>query len=897
MPATVDQNPPRFRNRPGSILPMALALLLSGCVTTTDVQFVEGVSWQQGTLRSATEIRQMIGPMSPAERTRNDMRAKSQYDAGLAAWRTSPRWTSVSDPTAFDNGLGKLVDAYATYLLESSQPANAVQVFQTAVAEADSKREYQQAIAYRIRLADTLSVIGQLERAQSTLTDAQAVQDKVYGPLPATVSAQNDPSQTCNQAAIWAAQIRSGKVFGKAQLNSFASYYDQAVSNDPRIRYCDPSVSWMNYQSIRAFANDKDLYRKDQDFWRAMAGAALKANEVALAKSAVAKMTAAANAAATNTYPETSVGALAEAADGYMRNFHIQPYQMRVHKVSDTAYGLEVDFDTSLAGAELSMRYDDLAQAEALLAHAQQTFVTLKAYSDELRKRGHFGLKSEQRTREWQRVMAKVHLRHQRWQEALGLLEPYLAWSETFRDSLSLEERLPYFRGTSQGAYQDAILAHAALYNQTPSERAFDTALVALGKLKARHLKDALEASGKTGGLSAASAADKVNALVRRGSTYFSVADAGDTLITYLADANGKTIRLARKSAGFDSNVLALRNSLAERRLFDTRTARNISALVLGNLEPRVFGQRPLVAEIDGPLSFLPVELWLDEKMTPLGAQSAVSYLPTLAMADAPLPASAGKGVLALGDARFDQTLQIDTLGATKEMTNRGTRATPGFAPLPETRDEINAILKNVREGGTAILGANATKAAFLQESEKAPYRYLHFATHGVVGGEIPRLNEPALVLTPEPGDPGFLTASEIGRLTVRSDLVVLSACNTGNGEYFNGEGLMGLGRAFILAGARAVVVSMWPVDSLTTKELMIHFYLELEKTGDARQALASARRAIMGGKGGGAGDSRNLQRLPAKTQEGDFKDRKNPFFWAPFVLIEASTEPSRQRQ
>ncbi|SDI76007.1 CHAT domain-containing protein [Propionivibrio dicarboxylicus] len=899
MPANTRRllRPARFALGPIAVL--CLALSLAGCAARNDVQMAEGITWRQGTLQGATEIRQLIGPAAPNQRIRNDQTARAAYDAGLAAWRSSPRWTSTADLNAFQNGLGKLVDAYISYLLGTSQPAVAAQVLQTAATEADAKREYQPAIAYRIQLAETLRAIGQLERAQATLTEAQSIQDKIHGPLPAKVSAQDDPTQICNQGAIWAAQIRAGKSFTRAQLANFSAYYEEASTTAPRIRYCDPSMSVMNFQTVRAYANDDDLYRKDQDVWRSIASGALAAGDPALARSAATRMMASANAAASRN-PQMRGVKPSEALDSYLRNFHNTPYELRVLKASDSVFGIEVEVDYAIIGAELALRYDDLGQAETLLAKAQQALGQLRMYSDELGQRGLLGLKPEERTREWQRVMAKLHLRHKRWADALALLEPYLAWSENFRNSLSLEERLPYFRGTAQGAYQDAMLARAALYAQQPDNAAFDAALHALGQLKARHLKDALDASGKSGEkhneAPTVSATTTVDTLVARGSSYLAVADTGDTLITYLADAKGKSIRLARKPAGFDANVLSLRNGLAERQLFDARAARNIATLALGDFESRVFGTRRLIAEVDGALSFLPVELWLDAKMQALGAQTALSYLPTLAMADTARPSSTGKGVLALGDARFDAARQIDAIDAQRELKNRGTRDNLGFAPLPETRDEVNAILRNVREGGTAILGVDATKSGFRREAEKTPYRYLHFATHGVVGGEIPRINEPALVLTPEAGDPGFLTASEIARMNVRADLVVLSACNTGNGEYFNGEGLMGLGRAFILAGARAVVVSLWPVDSLTTRDLMIDFYRELEKSGDARQALALARQNIMRDKTGTAGDARNLQRITTPVaQSGEFKGRKNPFFWAPFILIEAGAGSASQ--
>ena len=104
-------------------------------------------------------------------------------------------------------------------------------------------------------------------------------------------------------------------------------------------------------------------------------------------------------------------------------------------------------------------------------------------------------------------------------------------------------------------------------------------------------------------------------------------------------------------------------------------------------------------------------------------------------------------------------------------------------------------------------------------------YTHLHFATHGIISNDLPGFTEPALVLGYEGDEDGFLFASEVSRLKLDADLTVLSACNTGNGEYFNGEGLMGMGRAFMLAGSDNVIVSLWPVESYSTQRMMESLY------------------------------------------------------------------------
>ena len=103
-------------------------------------------------------------------------------------------------------------------------------------------------------------------------------------------------------------------------------------------------------------------------------------------------------------------------------------------------------------------------------------------------------------------------------------------------------------------------------------------------------------------------------------------------------------------------------------------------------------------------------------------------------------------------------------------------------------------------------------------------YRIVHFATHGLVPGDLNGLYEPALALTPGhlSGDDedGLLTMSEILGLKLDADWVVLSACNTAAAEGKGAEAVSGLGRAFFYAGTRALLVSNWPVETTSAKAL-----------------------------------------------------------------------------
>lgn len=153
---------------------------------------------------------------------------------------------------------------------------------------------------------------------------------------------------------------------------------------------------------------------------------------------------------------------------------------------------------------------------------------------------------------------------------------------------------------------------------------------------------------------------------------------------------------------------------------------------------------------------------------------------------------------------------------------------------LPASREEAEAII-SVAPWRSAFkaLGFEASRAT-LNKPELGQYRIVHFATHGFVDYERPELSGLVLSLVDETGNPqdGFLRLHDIYNLKLSADLVVLSACNTGLGKDVRGEGLIGLTRGFMYAGAAGVAASLWKVDDEATAELMKRFYEGLFNEG-----------------------------------------------------------------
>ncbi len=195
--------------------------------------------------------------------------------------------------------------------------------------------------------------------------------------------------------------------------------------------------------------------------------------------------------------------------------------------------------------------------------------------------------------------------------------------------------------------------------------------------------------------------------------------------------------------------------------------------------------------------------------------------------------------------------------------------------PLPETRDELCAVARDLgADPGEMRLGARATERevkAVSASGALAQYRIVHFATHGVLAGQLDPKAEPGLILTPpetaSEEDDGYLTASEIAALKLDADWVILSACNTAAGGATGAEALSGLARAFFYAQARALLVSHWEVDSAATVKLITGAVSEIAR--DKRVGRAEA-----------------LRRAMLAMIDGGKPEEAHPAYWAPFVLV-----------
>lgn len=189
---------------------------------------------------------------------------------------------------------------------------------------------------------------------------------------------------------------------------------------------------------------------------------------------------------------------------------------------------------------------------------------------------------------------------------------------------------------------------------------------------------------------------------------------------------------------------------------------------------------------------------------------------------------------------------------------------------IPETVTEVQAISDKIRSekmSSEYLLRKDASETA-IKTTDLSSYNVIHIATHGTVNSEHPELS--GLMLSQKPGttDDGMLYNGEIYNLKLNADLVVMSACETGLGKISQGEGVIGLGRSLIYAGAKNIVCSLWQVSDASTSALMINFYTNMLKASKKEQMAFTDK----------------LHNAKLKMiSEGKFA---HPYFWSPFIII-----------
>lgn len=362
-----------------------------------------------------------------------------------------------------------------------------------------------------------------------------------------------------------------------------------------------------------------------------------------------------------------------------------------------------------------------------------------------------------------------------------------------------------------------------------------------------------------------------------------------------------------------DADISALRAALRDPDRKDVKQlARALDEKLMQPVRALVGDAVQLLISPDGQLNLLPFEALVDEHQQYLVERYSISYLTTgRDLLRLQVARSSLSGPTIIADPKFGEpplgkaargktsgkpapvvmasakqiTQTSVQLTGRRSVTNAADLSDVYFAPLTGTALEANAIKLQFPDAHV-LTGREATESAIKQVNAPS---ILHIATHGFfltdpnpqpapesvndlrgvqgnAGGENPLLRSGLALAGANLGqsgtEKGVLTALEASNLNLwGTKLVTLSACDTGVGEIRNGEGVYGLRRAFVLAGAETVVMSLWPVSDYATRELMTSYYKGLKKGLGRGEALRQTKLAM-------------LKR----------RDRQHPFYWASFI-------------
>jgi CHAT domain-containing protein len=246
----------------------------------------------------------------------------------------------------------------------------------------------------------------------------------------------------------------------------------------------------------------------------------------------------------------------------------------------------------------------------------------------------------------------------------------------------------------------------------------------------------------------------------------------------------------------------------------------------------------------DGRLHLVPFDGLIDASGRYVAVSRTVVYAPSassfyLLAAGKRLPRRSSRELLALGGVPYSRS-ELKQISLT-----RGYDAS-NPSDLPASKFEILAAEAAVRSrGNTILLGPEATESAF-KGADLGQHRIIHLAVHGFASTTHPDRSALILLRDPAKGEDGFLQASEIVQLPLGAELVILSACDTAVGPVHGEEGIATLSRAFLLAGSRAVVSTLWSIDDTFSLYLMKQFYKHLAGNQPPAHALAAAKRDML---------------------------------------------------
>lgn len=353
------------------------------------------------------------------------------------------------------------------------------------------------------------------------------------------------------------------------------------------------------------------------------------------------------------------------------------------------------------------------------------------------------------------------------------------------------------------------------------------------------------------------------------------------TLNIFLITKNDVKVFSKPYQENFDKLVVALRNAIVYKSegAFDY-ASKKLYELAMEDVENYLNTKDVCITKLmvvpEGPFNYIPFET-LKRNDKYLIEDFDIRYSYSLSLSDvigkretfnvansclafAPVFADAGTNTITSG------AREVFNASSSLASEERGFSINGEYiTPLPGTEREVNAIDKLMTDKGhhsELFIYANA-KEDVIKSGALENHKYIHFATHGFVNEANPAFSGIFMSQNEDSGEDCILFASEIYNLNLHAELVTLSACETGLGKFANGEGIVGLTRAFLYAGAKNLLVSQWKVSDESTARMMVDFYDRILGGKNKATALREAKLALIA--------------------DDEFS---KPFYWAPFVLI-----------
>lgn len=358
------------------------------------------------------------------------------------------------------------------------------------------------------------------------------------------------------------------------------------------------------------------------------------------------------------------------------------------------------------------------------------------------------------------------------------------------------------------------------------------------------------------------------NSLVDKESTFFAFSVGKERSYVFVLSEGGLKVFGAPSRKILQQQVIEYRKVISDKDNRDF-TLGNVlfNELVLPGLDR---GTKKIIFVPDDILNLLPFEtLVSDVKMTRWLVQDhPISYVPSLSSLRelnrrrAASRVRPRKDLLAFGDPFYGAN-EDDRRNVNQDIfQDFYANSSVNFFRLKFSGLEIQKIAAAFKPSRTdAFLRQDATEDR-LKAEPLMDYRIIHFATHGLIDDKKPARSSIILALDRDPGEDGFLQMREIFNLRMNADLVTLSACQTGLGQFIRGEGIEGLSRAFFYAGASSVLISLWAVNDEATYQLMERFYRHLMGSETPANALRRAKLEMI--------DSGVLS---------------HPYYWAGFIV------------